>query len=99
MEEQELELRMYFFVPYQLTGIQQGIQCGHTALEYAHRFGKDDEFVKFVEQYKTWVVLNGGTTNDERNFDDIAMGTLNQIADGLVENIIKFSFFREPDFA
>ena len=95
--EEELELRMYFFTNYQLTGIQKGIQCGHAALEYANKFGSSEEFIKFVREHKTWVILNGGTTNERRDFDGIVMGSLNQIGDSLLENAIPFSYFQEPD--
>ena len=96
-EEKQLELRMYFFTIYQLTGMQAGIQSGHAALEYARKFGETDLFKEFVKEHKTWIILNGGTTNDERDFEGIAQGTLNQIGDQLHENDIPFSFFREPD--
>ena len=42
--KKELELRMYFFTIYQLSGIQKGIQAGHAALEYARLFGNTDLF-------------------------------------------------------
>jgi hypothetical protein len=96
-EIKELELHMYFFVPYQLTGIQKGIQCGHAALEYANKYGKDEEFITFFREFKTWVILDGGTTNDGRDFHGIAQGTLNQIADELLKNDIKIAYFQEPD--
>lgn len=97
LEEKPLELRMYFFTIYQLTGMQAGIQSGHAALEYARMYGDTDLFKEFVNEHKTWVILNGGTTNDERDFEGIPEGTLNQIGDKLNENDIEFSFFREPD--
>lgn len=96
-EQQPLELRMYFFVPYNISEIAKGIQSGHAALEYADKFGSDEEFVRFVREYKTWIILNGGTTNDNRDFDGIVQGTLNQIAEQLLDNDIQFSYFREPD--
>lgn len=95
-EEKVLEYRMYFFVPYNVSEIQKSLQAGHSALEYAHRYGQSDEFKNFMNN-KTWIILNGGTTNDERDFDGIALGTLNQIGDQLNENNIEFAFFREPD--
>lgn len=95
-EEKQLELRMYFFVPYNISPIQQAIQAGHASLKYARLFA-DDEFNRFVDEYGTWIVLNGGTTNDQRGFDGVAEGTLNQIGDALNENEIQFSYFREPD--
>ncbi len=94
---------MYFFVPYQLTGIQQGIQCGHAVEQYAHKYKDDLEYTDFVENCKTWIVLNGGTTNSKRDFTigekyiGIAIGTLDQISDQLLINDIKFSYFNEPD--
>ena len=95
--EKNLEKRMYFFVPYQLTGIQQAIQAGHAALEYARKEGDSAIFQDFVDNHKTWIILNGGTTNSKRDFSGIAKGSLNQIGDLLLENKIKFAYFKEPD--
>jgi len=97
MEEKNLELRMYFFVPYNISPIQQAIQAGHAALEYAYQFKDDSQFIEFVKNHKTWIILNGGTTNSQRDFNGVSQGTLNQIADQLLENNIKFSYFQEPD--
>jgi hypothetical protein len=97
---EELEKRMYFFVPYQLIGIQKGIQSGHSALEYALKYGRynpDHLIWEFIEKYKTWVILNGGTTNDGRDFDGFSIGSLNQIADELGGNDIEYTCFYEPD--
>jgi len=96
-EEKQLELRMYFFVAQNLSSICTGIQSGHCSLQYAYLYGQDQEFIDFLQQHKTWIILNGGTTNDERDFEDKPLGTLNQIGDALAENDIKFSYFREPD--
>ena len=96
-EIKELELRMYFFVPYNISPIQQAIQAGHAAVDYAFRYGDSEEFKLFAQVFKTWIILNGGTTNERRDFDGIVMGSLNQIADALAGNDIQFSFFQEPD--
>lgn len=96
-EEKQLELRMYFFVPYNISPIQQAIQAGHAALEYADKYGSDENYIIFVREWKTWVILNGGTTNEHRDFDGVAMGSLNQIGDDLLKNDIQFSYFQEPD--
>lgn len=99
-EEKELELRMYFFTIYQLTGMQGGIQSGHSALRFALKYGRYNPnhiIWDFIEKYETWIVLNGGTTNDEIDIDNISVGTLNQIGDSLQENDIEFTHFREPD--
>jgi len=96
----EYELRMYMFVPYNISPIQQGIQGGHAALRYALRYGRNNPshpIWEFIERYETWIILNGGTTNADRDFDSIPAGTLNQIGDGLQEMGVEFSFFHEPD--
>ena len=84
-----LEKRMYFLVLYSLSGIQQAIQAGHAALEYAHKYGNTPEYIDFIENYKTWIILNGGTTNsktrlstareiDDGALDETPLGTMNQ---------------------
>lgn len=93
----ELEKRMYFFVPYNLSPIQQAIQAGHASLEYAHKYGGKELFIDFIDNWKTWIILNGGTTNSKRDFEGIPQGSLNQIGDSLLENGIDFSYFEEPD--
>jgi hypothetical protein len=98
MEEKELKLRMYFFTVSSLQGISQGIMCGHAALRYARLFSeKDPQVWQFVDNHETWVILNGGTTNSEYDFDGTPKGSLNQIAESLHENDIQFSYFVEPD--
>jgi hypothetical protein len=97
MEEKQLELRMYFFVPYNISPIQQAIQAGHAALEYADKYGGEEQFIKFVRENKTWVILNGGTTNSGRDFSGEVIGSLDQIGDALIANDIQFSYFQEPD--
>jgi len=96
-EEKQLKLRMYFFIPYNISPIQQAIQAGHAALRYAVTFRDDSEFLEFINNHETWIILNGGTTNADRDFDGLSKGSLNQIADQLLENNINFSYFIEPD--
>ena len=50
-----------------------------------------------MEKWETFIVLNGGTTNDERDFEAIPVGSLNQIGDQLQDNDIEFAFMIEPD--
>ena len=96
--EQELELKMYFFVIYQLTGIAKAIQSGHAALRYARRYAETNPMVwDFVDNHQTWIILDGGTTNDEFDITGKPIGTLNQIGDELSDNEIDFTYFREPD--
>ena len=99
---EDLELRMYFFVPYNISPIQQAIQAGHAALEYAHEFGETELFKDFVQNHKTWIILNGGTTRT----GGIPEGTMQQIvgyingfniaANNQAQRIIT-STFHEPD--
>ena len=97
-EDKVLEVRMYCFVPYNISGRQMGIQSLHAALRYARAFSADDPDVwDFVDNHETVIVLDGGTTNSDRDFDGIAAGTLNQIADQILEADIPFSYFIEPD--
>ena len=65
----KLKKRLYFFVPYNISPIQQAIQAGHAALEYAFKYGNTEEFIDFVTNHKTWIILNGGTTNDSIETD------------------------------
>lgn len=92
------DVRMYFFVPYNISDKQKGIQAGHAALRYARQFSADNpEVWEFVENHETWIILDGGTMNEERDFDGVSKGTMNQRADKLLENDIMFSYFHEPD--
>lgn len=98
VKEKVLEVRMYFFVPYNISEIQTGIQAGHAALRYARLFSTEHpEVWDFVDNHETWIILNGGTTNEQRDFEGIPAGSLNLIADQLQENDIMFSYFIEPD--
>lgn len=109
-ETKNLELRMYFFVPYNLSPIQQGIQAGHAALEYERSFGDTELYQDFVRNHKTWIILNGGTTNkgltkdpstgwyaNPRKEEYPYLGSLDNIAHQLAFNDIPFSTFQEPD--
>ena len=89
-----LEKRMYVFVPYQLTGIQKGIQALHATSEYQKLFGRTPEYYDWVDNWKTVIILDGGTTGDNR---DIHYGTLNEIRDAMVEMKVPFAWFREPN--
>jgi hypothetical protein len=95
MEEKRLAYRMYFFVPYHLSDIQKGIQAGHAALEYAKRYKDDLDFMNFVFWDKTWVILDGGTSNDS-HYGHIK-GSMEEICNVLHNNGIKCTSFNEPD--
>lgn len=97
-----LERRMYFFVNYQLMGIQKGIQAGHAAVEYAVQFGHHEVFNDFSKNHKTWIVLNGGTTNN--NEDPELCGSMQTIYNSILDfnkssddETIIVAKFHEPD--
>jgi len=97
-EEKILEVRAYYFVAYNISPMQKGIQAGHAGWRYARKFSANNpEVWDFVDNHETTIILDGGTTNSRRDFDGVALGTLNQIADSLNENDIPFSYFEEPD--
>ena len=61
-------MRMYFFVMYNLSGIQKGIQAGHAAVEYSRyamdRVGGYEQYAEFADNHKTFILLDGGSSND-----------------------------------
>jgi hypothetical protein len=108
MYSNNLELRMYGLVPYQLMGIQQGIQYGHATDEFALRVIKSlmgngnvpkediERYVDWLENWKTYIVLNGGTTNN-RIENGLYVGTLNNHRETLDKNGVFNVTFNEPD--
>jgi hypothetical protein len=93
-----LEYRMYGLVNYQLSGtIHAGIQYGHSVIEYSQNIrdmgNNEDVYNKWAREDKTFIILNGGTTNDSKEH----YGTLQKNRDLLIDNEILFSEFREPD--
>ena len=92
-----LEYRMYGIVPYNLSPIQQGIQFGHAVVEYGQnsRYLQPHEAIynKWAAKDKTFIILNGGTTN----INPEKLGTLNQNLAALYFNGILTSEFYEPD--
>lgn len=92
-----MKYRMYFFVPYNISEIQKGIQAGHAALEYANWHGASFEYKDFIKNDKTWIILDGGTTRKKSENPSDTMGSLNFIEDQLIENNIRRANFYEPD--
>ena len=95
MEKIKKGLRMYFFVPYNIMPIQQGIQAGHCAEQYALKYNIIPQWMEYVQDHKTWVILDGGTTNNSENPE--LRGSLNTYRDTLEENEIAYASFYEPD--
>lgn len=92
-----LEYRMYGLVPYNLSPIQQGIQFGHAVVEYQQNVRNlpphEVIYNKWAQKDKTFIILNGGTTN----INPEKLGTLNQNLAALYFNGILTSEFYEPD--
>lgn len=68
------ELRLYTFVNFYLSSIQQGIQSAHvvhtlfTKYHHAPRSPAGDTLFRWAEDHKTIIVLNGGINDDITNF-------------------------------
>ena len=92
-----LRQRMYGLVPYNISPIQQGIQFGHAVVEFGLKYFDTIQYKRWANEDKTFIIYNGGTTNSNRDFDGIAVGSLNKHADALQEKGITFSYFHEPD--
>ena len=90
---ERLKYRMYGLVPYNISPIQQGIQFGHGVVEYIMNNFNKPETAYWAYIDKTFIILNGGTTN---NFEG-ELGTLNKHLLTLKEKGILVSTFSEPD--
>ncbi len=88
---ENLELRMYSLVLYNISPIQQGIQAYHATIEATQNFNEkhtmyEDEFNNWAKNWKTVIILNGGTTT-----------TMTEHYKTLVDNDIQCNKFHEPD--
>lgn len=90
---EEIKYRMYGLVPYNLSPIQQGIQFGHGVVEYIMNNMNKPETQLWTNKDKTFIILNGGTTN--KNPENL--GTLNTHLQTLKDSGIIVSEFYEPD--
>jgi len=106
MKKDKFELRMIGLVPYNIMPIQQGIQFGHSkdemALKQIERLlvgaNIDARFLDWLRNWKTYIILNGGTTNKRTSIDTgEPIGTLNQHLLTLGRHEIDFSTFYEED--
>ena len=79
-------LRLYFFVMYNLSGIQKGIQAGHAAVEYGLKYGDTKLYKEFAKHHKTFILLDGGGSVDMLNREK-----------ELESHGVKFASFTEPD--
>lgn len=104
---ERLEQRMYGLVPYNISPIQQGIQFGHAVVEYGLSYGhkSDDPYLQWARNDKTFIILNGGTTNNRTNHilggttnnNKECFGTLNNAQIRLYSMGVRNESFCEPD--
>ena len=99
---ERLELRMYGLVPYNISPIQQGIQFGHAVVEYGRMCdgmkNHQKHYNDWADNWKTFIILNGGTTNHRSNIEDgLPFGSLNQHVITLMDKEVDFATFNEPD--
>jgi uncharacterized membrane protein len=87
------KLRMYGLVPYNISPIQQGIQFGHAVVEYGLKNFNSFEYQEWANKDKVFIILNGGTTNN----DILSLGSLNKHLETLNDFGVKFAEFYEPD--
>lgn len=94
------ELRMYGFVPYNISPIQQGIQFGHAVVEYSLDFFNTEKYQKWAKFDKTFIILNGGVSNHSVNRyqpNDEYIGTMESNLFSLKDMNIDVGIFYEPD--
>lgn len=99
--ENKLELRMYGFVPYNVSEIQKGIQFGHAVVEYGLENFHSNEYLDWAKYWKTFIILNGGTSNHSTNryhqTEEEYVGSMENILEELKTNDVKLATFFEPD--
>ena len=104
----KLELRMYGLVPYNISPIQQSIQFGHAVVEYGQIVKQPKSLSKmainapiiyddWADNWKTFIILNGGTTNHRNDESGLPFGSLNNHLLALIDNDVDFAQFNEPD--
>lgn len=109
--DSNLELRMYGLVPYNISPIQQGIQFGHAVVEYSQSIqsykhgtlSRLDHYQSLAKNYDSWannwktfIILNGGTTNN-KIVNNSYVGSLNNHKETLDKIGIFNVIFNEPD--
>ena len=107
--KEKLELRMYGFVPYNISPIQQAIQFAHAVVEYGQNVKSYDvinnielkKYNDWADIWKTLIILNGGTSNHSINryhqTDEPFIGTMESNLITLEQNGIEIATFYEPD--
>ncbi len=92
-EKDKLELRMYGLVNYNASPIQQGIQFGHAVVEYGLHHFKTELYQDWAKNWKTFIILNGGSTNNNH----WRPGSMQTHLNAFKEAKITLAEFYEPD--
>lgn len=95
-----LEKRMYFFVMYNISDIQKGIQAGHCVEEYISKYGNTPKYKDYQKNWKTWIVLNGGSSNNVGTTmygDESYYGSMEDIVETIEHIGYEHACFYEPD--
>ena len=99
---------MYGLTPYNISPIQQGIQFGHAVVEYGqkmkylgeHNQSLNTQYNDWADNWKTFIILNGGTSNHSVNrYSDSEdfFGSMENNLKLLEDNNIQIATFYEPD--
>lgn len=93
---------MYGLVPYNISPIQQGIQFGHAVVEYGRNCdgmkGYQALYNDWADNWKTFIILNGGTTNTKCDiYDGLPLGSMNKHLLTLIDMGVPVATFIEPD--
>ena len=78
--------KMYSVVMRHLSGIQKGIQSGHSVVEFQLKHGDKKEYLRWARKDKTMIVLEANTSNQ-----------LDKLMRKLRQFRIPYTPFREPD--
>lgn len=92
----QVELSAYYLTMYNISPIQQGIQCLHSTVEYEILYGRHFEYQNWANIWKTVMILNGGTSN-AGDFNINEQGSMEMHKSFLIENRIRHACFYEPD--
>ncbi len=95
-----LEKRMYSLNLYNISPIQAGIQSGHSNSEYIFTHFHDEDLQDWGKNWKTVVLLNGGTSNSGKESYygyAPAKGSMETHLETLKNNDVKVVPFYEPD--
>lgn len=88
------ELRCMGYCPYNIHPKQMGIQFGHAVVELGLMDRERELYLEWAKNHKTFIVLDGGTTNNNPE----KLGTINQLLNTIKDlDCVTIGEFYEPD--